>query len=85
MKLSLKASRINAGYSLVEAAEKLKVSGTTIWRYETGQLNIRWAEYCRMCELYGIKPEDTKITLVGDDDKYEEEFLKIKDDEKKGI
>ena len=53
-KITLKAARVNAGYSQKEAADKLKVSNKTICSWENGETYPSAEKIDMMCNLYGI-------------------------------
>lgn len=60
MKLSLKAVRVNAGYSQDDMAKKLNVSTSTISRWEKGVTPIPKKHLANLCNIYNIKPEIIK-------------------------
>lgn len=53
-KLSLKALRVQNGYSQKKAAELLKISNKTLCAYENGRAFPKQPVIERMCELYGV-------------------------------
>lgn len=53
-KITLKAARINAGLSQVEAAKKLDVSVSTLRNWESGKTFPNQPKIERMCEVYDI-------------------------------
>ena len=60
LKISLAAARVNAGLGQKEAAEKLKVSNKTLWKWENG-LSLPTADKIdAICELYSV-PYDNII------------------------
>lgn len=57
-KMTLKAARINAGYSQKSAAAKLGVSNSTLGRWEN-RLSFPNAEKIdALCSLYGLTYDD---------------------------
>lgn len=54
VKLTLKAARVNAGFTQKGAAQKLKVSNKTLCSWETGATvpNVQQVE--SMCALYNV-------------------------------
>lgn len=58
LKISLRAARVNAGYSQKEIADKLNVSNKTIGKWEKGE-TFPGADKIRMlCDLYGVSYDD---------------------------
>lgn len=57
-KMSLKAARVNAGYSQKEAAEKLGVSNATLCEWEKGNTFPNVQQVDRICKLYGLTYDD---------------------------
>lgn len=53
-KLSLKALRVQNGYSQKEAAKKLGVSNKTLCAYENGKQSPKQPIIEKMCALYGV-------------------------------
>jgi DNA-binding XRE family transcriptional regulator len=54
MKLSLKAARVNAGYSQKQASKELKISNKTLCSWENGR-SVPNAHYVgKLCDLYGV-------------------------------
>lgn len=58
MAISLKAARVNAGLTQIEAAKKLGVNSTTISFWETGRTSPRTSTFFALCKLYGVDPND---------------------------
>ena len=54
VKISLRAARINAGYSQKEAADKLGVSNKTLGNWENGITFPSADKIQALCELYGL-------------------------------
>ena len=53
-KISLRAARVNAGYTQKEAADKLLIGTSTLQGYESGKRQPRMDLLGRMEMLYGI-------------------------------
>lgn len=54
MKISLKAARVNAGYTQAEAAGIIGVSVTTIKNWESGMSFPKQPMIEKLCALYGV-------------------------------
>ena len=54
LKLTLKAARVNTGYTQKEAAEKLGISNATLCNWEKGLSMPNIQQVQRICELYGV-------------------------------
>lgn len=61
MAISLKAARVNAGLTQTEMAKELGVSTVTVWKWETGQTDPRFAQLQKFCDI--CKVEITDIFL----------------------
>lgn len=57
LQLTLEAARVNCGYNLTEAAEKLGVHRDTLWKYEQDSTNVPRTFMLKVSEVYGI-PND---------------------------
>lgn len=53
-KITLKAARVNAGYSQREAAERLGISNKTLCSWENGKTFPDQPMIEKLCELYGV-------------------------------
>lgn len=53
-KITLKAARVNAGLTQVEAAKKIGVSLSTLKNWEAGNTFPKQPQIEAMCEIYGI-------------------------------
>lgn len=58
MKITLKAARVNAGYSQKEAAERLGISNTTLCKWENYISFPNAQQIDKLCELYGVSYDD---------------------------
>lgn len=54
LKISLKAARVNAGFSQRDVADKLKVSNKTICKWENGETFPSAEKIILLCELYEV-------------------------------
>ena len=54
IQITLKAARVNAGYSQKEAAEKLGVSNCTLCNWEKGVSMPKANQIIAICNLYGV-------------------------------
>lgn len=67
-KISLKAARVNAGFTLEEVAKSLHRGKQTIHNWESGRTPIPGYELQRVCDLYGAPidriflPEESSLT-----------------------
>lgn len=52
--LTLKAARVNAGYSVREAAEAVGVTEDTMYRYESGKSSPKIGTAVKLAGLYGV-------------------------------
>lgn len=53
-KVTLKAARVNAGFTQSEVADKARVSITTIRNWEQGKSYPKQPAIEFLCELYGV-------------------------------
>lgn len=53
--ITLKASRVNAGLSQKEAAEKLEINKSTLSNWETGKTYPTVLQLQKIEELYGVE------------------------------
>lgn len=60
-KISLRAARINAGFTLNEVSEKTGYCLDTLSRYEKGKSQPRWNTFLELCRLYQIPADDVFI------------------------
>ena len=63
-KISLRAYRVNAGLTIKEVADKIKVSEASIRRWEKDKDRLRGAsidDILKLCDLYGITLNDIDI------------------------
>lgn len=57
MKVSLKAARVNAGFTQDYVSKKLKKSKTTIVNWENGKTVIDADSFIQLSNLYKLPPE----------------------------
>ena len=60
-KITLKAARVNAGYTQKEVAKILKVSNKTVGNWENGTSFPRADQIDALCELYGVPYDGIKF------------------------
>lgn len=58
MAWSIKAARVNAGYTQKGAAEALGVSEKTVCNWEKGMAVPMADKFVEMCRLYGVSVDD---------------------------
>ncbi|MDO6663559.1 helix-turn-helix domain-containing protein [Bacillus thuringiensis] len=58
LKITLRAARVNAGYKLVEAAEKFGINKDTLSKYEKDSSNIPRRFFIKIEEVYKIPVEN---------------------------
>lgn len=54
IKMTLRAARLNAGYSQKVAADLLHISNKTLCAWENGKTFPKQPMIEKMCELYGV-------------------------------
>lgn len=60
-KISLKAARVDAGFTQAEVAKKLKIGKVTLGNWETGISVPSYPSLLVLCDLYGFDVEDIRI------------------------
>lgn len=58
MQISLKAARVNAGFSQNEVATRLNRTKETISNWENGKVSMRAEDFKALCSLYQISEHD---------------------------
>ena len=53
-KITLKAARVNANLSQIEAAKMLSVAPSTLRNWESGKTYPRQDQIIALCQLYGV-------------------------------
>jgi transcriptional regulator with XRE-family HTH domain len=61
LKISLKAARINKGLTQAEAAERIRVSISTIKNWEAGKTFPAQPQIDTICEVYGVAYDNIKF------------------------
>ena len=61
MKLSLKAVRVNAGYSQKQASKKLGISNKTLCSWENGRSMPNAQHIEKLCELYNVNYDNVNF------------------------
>lgn len=64
MKMDLKTARVAAKLTQTEVAEKLGVSTASVCHWERGQRMPKTSTFFRLCELYGVTPNDIFLSEV---------------------
>ncbi|MDO6634125.1 helix-turn-helix domain-containing protein [Bacillus thuringiensis] len=63
LKITLRAARVNAGYKLVEAAEKFGINKDTLSKYEKDSSNIPRRFFIKIEEVYKIPVENIFLVI----------------------
>lgn len=58
MQVTLKAARVNAGYSQAEVAKKLNIGLKTVQNWEAGRTSPRADQLPAICVLYNCSTDD---------------------------
>lgn len=58
MKISLRAARVNAGFTQADVAKKLRKNKQTIVNWENGKTEIDKANFYSLCHIYNCKLDD---------------------------
>ena len=58
MKLTLKAARVNAGFTVKEAAEAIGVKEDTLYRWEAWKSSPKISPAVKLAKLYGLTVDD---------------------------
>ena len=58
MKITLKAARVNKGYTQNQVADKMNVDPSTVGKWESGRSALSVPQFYRLCNLYGIATDD---------------------------
>lgn len=51
--ITLRAARVNAGYTISDVAKRLNISEKTLGNWETGETEPKVTQYFSLCDLYG--------------------------------
>lgn len=62
MKLSLKAARVNAGFTQNDVAKRLRVTKETIRKWERNVTSAKIGGLIEMCKIYGCGIDDIDFT-----------------------
>ena len=65
VKISLRAARVNAGYSQQEAADLLEVSNKTLGNWENGITFPPADKIIAICNLYGVSYDNLNFLPAG--------------------
>lgn len=61
MKITLKAARVNAGFTLEQASAKTGFARSTLSCWETGGRSPKHVNLQRLCELYGVDIQELNL------------------------
>lgn len=61
MKLSLRAARINAGYTQAELAKKIGISRALMNHLETGHAPMKAAYLFAICQIVGMSEDEIEL------------------------
>lgn len=61
MAITMKAARLNAGYTQAQAAKKMGVSVATFSNWECGKTSPSIVQWLTLCNLYGMAIGDILI------------------------
>lgn len=61
--ITLKAARVNAGFTQAMVAEKLGMSVSTIKNWENGNSFPKQPAIEKLCELYGVTYDNIKFNV----------------------
>ena len=75
MKITLKAARVNAGYTQKSASQRLGVNRLTLRNWEQGRTYPTISKFAEMCRLYNTSLDD--IALPVNSNKMEAEVDKL--------
>ena len=62
-KITLRAARVNAGYTQDELAEKLKVSRATVNAWECGRADLKPHHLYAFCYATGVSEDDILLPV----------------------
>lgn len=60
MEITIRAARINAGYTQEQAARELGINRTTLIDWERGKRQIKAKWLLKLCDLYGVAESQIK-------------------------
>ncbi len=61
LKISLAAARVNANMTQEEAADRVKVSRSSILKWESGKTPITFQKLNELAEVYGISVDNIRM------------------------
>lgn len=64
MQISLKAARVNAGFTQEDVSKRIKRGKGTIIAWEKGKKMPGPAELCFLCSLYNVRENDIFLPTV---------------------
>lgn len=60
-KISLKAARVNAGYSQESASKESGIARSTLAKWEEGRTEPRASDFQKLCAIYKVPMEKVKV------------------------
>ena len=63
-KITLAASRVNAGLTQAEIAEEMGVSRATVNEWETGKREMKTAYFIAWCHVVGMSEDDIFLPIM---------------------
>ena len=67
MKITLKAARVNAGYTQKSASQRLGVNRLTLRTWEQGRTYPTISKFAEMCRLYNTSLDDIFLPVNSND------------------
>lgn len=64
MQISLKAARVNAGYTQQEVCDKVGMSKKALIAVEKGIRDLTLTEFDKLCRLYGCDRDDIILPII---------------------
>ena len=61
LKITLKAARVNANYSVQEVAKYMNKCVNTIFDWESGKTPLKILDFDKLCNLYGVSRDNIII------------------------
>lgn len=63
MKMTLRAMRVNAGYTILKASKILGISANSLYAWESGKVAPNICAMLRLSELYGCEWTDFDVSM----------------------
>lgn len=61
--MSLKAARVNAGFTQEQVAEMMEISPTTLSGWENGDRRIKADDFKRLCDIYNVSMDAISLPV----------------------